>query len=494
MAEPAKLGRYEIRGVLGEGAMGVVYKGYDLAIERIVAIKTVRRELDDSPVAAQIVERFKNEAKAAGRLVHPNIVGVYEYGEDGSNAFIVMEYVEGTGLRDYLSRHADLGLRQVVAIMKQLLLALDFAHQRGVIHRDIKPTNLILTAEGTLKLADFGIAHIDMSNLTISGTVLGTPSYMSPEQIQGRTIDGRSDLFSAGVVLYELLTGESPFVGSLTTIAYKICHEDPVPPSRFSGSKLPPLVDEVVARALAKHPEARFQTAREFSDALEKAFETPPAEVKKAYETSADIKRAFASSTTEITRTLQASAPSIANVNVKVPPPAAPSWDATVLSAAERKLAKIVGPMASVMVRKAAAQTGDPTRLYALLAENIADPEGRRRFLEVERPAAGTGPGTRSGSRTVTGGTPPTPTPTPIPQHSGGGDGPTRASTGPLEPAFVDQAAAKLAVYLGPIAGWVTKKAAAQATSREELVRILAGQLGAQERRAFLRDLGFPEA
>src|SRR6516225_6772054 len=165
MAEQTHIGKYRIDGVLGKGAMGVVYKGFDPGIERTVAIKTVRKDLVDPELAVQSMARFKNEAKAAGRLLHPNIVSVYEYGEDEANAFIVMEYVEGTGLREYLNRKASFDLGQITAIMSQLLLALDFAHERGVVHRDIKPSNLILTSSGSLKVADFGIARIDTSNL-----------------------------------------------------------------------------------------------------------------------------------------------------------------------------------------------------------------------------------------------------------------------------------------------------------------------------------------
>src|SRR6266700_4681343 len=231
MADPGKIGKYRIDSVLGKGAMGVVYKAFDPGIERAVAIKTVRKDLVDPDIVEQSMARFKNEARAAGRLLHPNIVSVYEYGEDEANAFIVMEYVEGTGLREFLNRGANFDLPQIVAIMTQLLLALDFAHERGVVHRDIKPANLILTAGGALKVADFGIARIDTSSLTTMGMVMGTPSYMSPEQCQGQSVDRRSDIFSAGVVFYELLTGEKPFAGAMETIGYKICHENPRPPS-----------------------------------------------------------------------------------------------------------------------------------------------------------------------------------------------------------------------------------------------------------------------
>src|SRR5215475_13229733 len=271
MAEQTHIGKYRIDGVLGKGAMGVVYKGFDPGIERTVAIKTVRKDLVDPELAAQVMARFKNEAKAAGRLLHPNIVSVYEYGEDDANAFIAMEYVDGTGLREYLNRKATFDLGQVVAIISQVLEALEFAHERGVVHRDIKPANLILTASGAVKVADFGIARIDTSNLTNAGMVMGTPSYMSPEQCQGKDIDKRSDLFSTGVVLYELLTGEKPFSGSIEAIAFKICYEDHKPPSESSKLSLTPAMDAIVGTALAKAPDARFQNARAFNRALRQA-------------------------------------------------------------------------------------------------------------------------------------------------------------------------------------------------------------------------------
>jgi serine/threonine-protein kinase len=166
MADPDRLGKYEIRGALGKGAMGVVYKAFDPNIERLVAIKTIRKDLVEPELAAQYMARFKNEAKAAGRLHHPNIVGIYEYGEDDAVAFIAMEYVEGTGLREYLNLRASFDFAQLVALMSQLLNGLEFAHGRGVVHRDIKPSNLIVTKEAQLKVADFGVARIDTSNLT----------------------------------------------------------------------------------------------------------------------------------------------------------------------------------------------------------------------------------------------------------------------------------------------------------------------------------------
>jgi eukaryotic-like serine/threonine-protein kinase len=447
--EPTQIGKYTIQGVLGKGAMGVVYKAFDPGIERVVAIKTVRKDLVDPDLVEQSMARFKNEAKAAGRLFHPNIVSVYEYGEDDTNAFIVMEYVEGTGLRDYLNRNATFDLSQIVAVMTQLLQALDFAHERGVVHRDIKPANLILMPNGTLKVADFGIARVDTSNLTTMGMVMGTPSYMSPEQCQGQPVDRRSDLFSAGVVLYELLANEKPFGGAVETIAYKICHEEARPPSTVSRLSLSPMMDAVVATALEKNQDSRFQNARAFSRALRQA--------------SADIAAADQDP-------LGATQLNMATVTMQAVP-AAPLWDDTVLRTVERELANFVGPMAKVMIRQAAARTTDIGELYTLLSENIHDPEGRRRFYETGRTADGNSLTSPPRAR-ATG---------------------TQASviSLPLEKTFVDQTTQRLAVYLGPIARVVANRAAQKASSQEEFVHLVAGHLGAQERGAFLREIGF---
>ncbi|HEY2864778.1 MAG TPA: serine/threonine-protein kinase [Casimicrobiaceae bacterium] len=452
MTEPTKIGKYTIESVLGKGAMGVVYKAFDPGIERVVAIKTVRKDRVDQDLIEQSMARFKNEAKAAGRLLHPNIVSVYEYGEDEANAFIVMEYVEGTGLREYLARKASFDLPHVASIMTQLLRALDFAHERGVIHRDIKPANLILTADGTLKVADFGIARIDTSNLTTLGMVMGTPSYMSPEQCQGQPVDKRSDLFSAAVVLYELLAGEKPFAGATETIAYKICHESPRPASAISRLNLSPTIDAVLAVALEKSPDARFQNARAFSRALREALNAPAQQ--NPDETVA----------TQINPATVSMRPSIA---------APPVWEDTVLRTVERQLAHYVGPMAKVMMRKAAAQTTDLTQLYTLLAENIGDPASRERFSAGMKNAVGsdaTSPGAISTGTN------------------------TRAlRQAALEQSFVDQTSNRLAVYLGPIAKVVASRAAQKATSRQEFVRLVAGHLGTQERDTFLKEIGFEE-
>lgn len=276
MTLPSKLGKYEIRRELGSGAMGVVYEGWDPGIGRRVAIKTVRRDQLDRAEAAEILARFQREAQAAGRLSHPNIVGIYEYGEDEGTAFIAMEFIEGRELRDHFDASERFPLAEVGRIMGQLLAALGHAHAQGITHRDIKPANIILLKDGSVKVADFGIARIESSNLTQAGAVLGTPAYMSPEQFMGQTVDGRSDLFSAGVILYQFLTGDKPFTGTLTTIMHKVLQEEPPAPSALNV-QVPRPFDALMAKALAKRPEDRFQTAQEFAAAITAALAPRPA-------------------------------------------------------------------------------------------------------------------------------------------------------------------------------------------------------------------------
>ncbi len=270
MSEITKLGKFQVRRELGKGAMGVVYEGHDPMIDRVVALKTIRSENLQGEDAQEQLARFRREAQAAGRLTHPNIVGIYDFGEDAGTYFIAMEFVKGRELQSFLEANERFALHDIVRIMGQLLEALDYSHRQGVVHRDIKPSNIIILADGTAKVADFGIARVESSNLTQAGMVLGTPSYMSPEQFMGQTVDGRSDIFSAGVILYQLLTGEKPFTGSLTTIMHKVLQEQPLPPSKLNV-QVPRAFDAVIGKALAKRPDERYQTAREFLDAIRQA-------------------------------------------------------------------------------------------------------------------------------------------------------------------------------------------------------------------------------
>jgi tRNA A-37 threonylcarbamoyl transferase component Bud32 len=270
MAELSSIGKYEIRREIGRGAMGVVYEGYDPSIKRVVALKTIRSDQLAGGDPAAVVARFRREAQAAGRLNHPNIVSIYDFGEDDGVWYIAMEFVQGRELKECFETNERFKIADIVRIMGEILGALGYSHGQGVIHRDIKPANIFLLSNGSVKVADFGIAHVEASNLTQVGTVMGTPSYMSPEQIMGLPVDGRSDLFSAGVVLYQFLTGERPFAGSATTTMQKVLKEEPLPPSTLNV-QLPPAMDAVVRKALAKRADERFQTAQEFADAVRAA-------------------------------------------------------------------------------------------------------------------------------------------------------------------------------------------------------------------------------
>jgi serine/threonine-protein kinase len=268
---PARLGKYEIRGVLGRGEMGIVHDGWDPLIHRRVAIKTVRLPASSDDEAAESLARFQSEARAAGRLSHPNIVAVYDYGETDEIAYIVMEYVEGGSLKALLDKHEAFPPAETVRIMEQLLAGLQYSHERGVIHRDIKPANVMLTAAGQVKIADFGVARIESSTLTQAGMLIGTPAYMSPEQFAGAAVDARSDIYSAGVVLYQLLTGERPFEGGITAITFKQKNSPPPSPSAIAVTA-PAALEAVGARAMGYRPEERFASAAEFARALRAAW------------------------------------------------------------------------------------------------------------------------------------------------------------------------------------------------------------------------------
>jgi len=272
VTHPAKIGKYEIQGVLGRGGMGAVYKGFDPAISRSVAIKTIAKSSLDEGELQHLLARFRHEAQAVGRLAHPRIVQIYDYGEDDELAYIVMELVNGKSLHEHLLQHASYDLREVGEIIRQLLDGLGHAHAAGVVHRDVKPANIMINNDGRLKIGDFGIAHTESSELTQHGDMLGTPHYMAPEQYLGLPIGVPADLYAVGIIAYDLLTGTKPFVGTTATIMQQVLNQRPADPSSLNP-KLSPLMDQVLQRALAKKPEERFQSAREFAGAFRLAIE-----------------------------------------------------------------------------------------------------------------------------------------------------------------------------------------------------------------------------
>jgi serine/threonine-protein kinase len=263
-----KAGRYHAVRELGRGSMGVVYEGFDPVIGRRVAIKTMLTEGLTSQEFEEYRARFQREAQAAGVLSHPNIVNVFDYGEDSGILYLIMEYLEGKSLEKLVEGQNILPIETIIPLCGQVCNALDHAHQHGIVHRDIKPANIMVLGNGLVKVTDFGIAKMVSLGMTQTGQVLGTPNYMSPEQVKGRQIDGRSDIFSLGIILYDLVTGEMPFAGqNITTVIYKIINENPVPPRELDAS-IHPGLSYVICKALAKSPDERYQTCRELADDL----------------------------------------------------------------------------------------------------------------------------------------------------------------------------------------------------------------------------------
>jgi len=270
------LGRYKIIKEIGRGAMGVVYQGYDPKIDRIVALKTIRKDrLSESRDAEDLVTRFQREIRAMGKLVHPNIIVIYDTGEDEETAYVAMEFVEGDTLENLIQKGIRFPAEKIIDIMEKICDGLEYTHRQGIVHRDLKPSNIMLLKEERVKITDFGISKAvgaSSSSMTQAGIFLGTPSYMSPEQIAGRKLDGRSDLFSLGIILYQLLTGEKPFfANTISTLMYNIVNRDPIPPSQIDSS-IPSHYDEVIAKALAKDADKRYQTAKDFVEDLKRAY------------------------------------------------------------------------------------------------------------------------------------------------------------------------------------------------------------------------------
>src|SRR5580658_300379 len=262
-----QFGRYEVVAELGRGAMGVVYQARDPQIDRLVAVKTVALSGQEPDEEKEFRLRFGHEAQAAGRLHHPGIVAIFDAGENPENhdPYIVLEYVAGEALNRIMAREKKLPLAMALNLTAEIAEALDYAHAQGVVHRDIKPGNIMVTGDGHAKIADFGIAKLNLAHFTIPGRLLGTPAYMAPEQLSGEAVDGRADLFSLGVILYAMVTGHSPFQGdSMTTVSFKVVNREPVAASALDLS-LPPELDEVIARAMAKDREQRYQSGGEFA-------------------------------------------------------------------------------------------------------------------------------------------------------------------------------------------------------------------------------------
>jgi serine/threonine-protein kinase len=347
---PDTLGRYRVERMIGRGAMGVIYAAHDPVIDRKVAIKLIRADLLSGEDKAAFIARFQREARAAGRCVHPNIVAIYDFAVHEGNPFLAMEYVEARHLGQVLAQSGPFSQPEAVAIIGQVLDALACAHGVGIVHRDVKPANILLLANGRVKMTDFGIARFDSSELTLDGAVIGTPSYMSPEQCRGDAVDARSDLFSAGVVLYEILCGERPFPGrNYTEVSHRLLNE-PAPDIRVKLSGIAPPLALAVEQALAKQPAGRFASA----DAMAAALRGAPV----------------------------AAPPDTGTVVLRRPKEIAPGVAEETLATIEHKLARHVGPMARHLVQNAARRATTLDELCDTLGQLIERPEQRAQFRQ----------------------------------------------------------------------------------------------------------------
>jgi serine/threonine protein kinase len=369
MNSPRVIGRYQIQALLGGGAMGEVYRAHDPVIDRPVAIKLLRPELIVGGGSDHLLERFRREARAAGRRFHPNIVAIWDFGDDNGTPFLVMEFVDGRNLDQIVKESSPLEPGHSVAIMTQVLSALGFAHENGIVHRDVKPSNIIVLPTGQVKVADFGIARIDASDFTIVGDLLGTPAYMAPEQLAGAPVDHRTDLFAAAVILFEIMTGVKPFRGkSITEI---ISHMEKRGPEdiRALNAAVPDALKRVVTKSLAFDPAQRFPNAATFSQALSEAVADLPIDPKlpQTLLSKAPVPAAKSSSGIEATASDQT------------------TMSRGLLRDVERDLASFIGPMASIVLRRALKETNDLLSLYEILGKQLANSKDRAEFLAKGR-------------------------------------------------------------------------------------------------------------
>ncbi len=449
-ALPAAIGRYRPLAVLGTGGMGTVYRAHDPVIDRAVAIKVVRTEALDSAARAEYLDRFRLEAQAAGRCSHPAIVAVFDVISAGGDPAIVMEFVAGRSLADLLrGGPAARAAVPITDLLGQVLDGLGSAHLLGITHRDIKPANIIVTDAGRAKIADFGIARLtDLAGghtLTQAGAMLGTPSYMAPEQIGDAPVDHRTDLFAVGAILYEALTGRPPFAGrsSLETIQ-RLAGPDPASMVAVEAAGAGAFVP-VLQQALAKAPARRFPSAGAFAAALAAARRSPP---PPAEEPPTRILAPRTDATL---------------------PPATGRWDPRTLARVERALAQYVGPMARVVVAEAARQSPDAETLYQALARSLQTTADRSAFL-----------------RSLATGTRLEPTLGPA-QTGTAPTAATAAGGAPIPAAAVSAAQAALAQFMGPIARVLVRQAAEQATSPTDFIDRLCAHLAKPEETAALR-------
>ena len=456
VALPRRIGKYKIRGLIGQGALGIVYRGYDADIDRLVAIKMIHPHLRDEAISL----RFKHEARAAARCVHRNIVTVFDFGMHADSPYMVMEYVEGIDLRSFLKSNRTLSVRESCDIILYVLQALEFAHKNGVVHRDIKPGNILLLDDGMVKVADFGVARIETSALTNVGDVIGTPLYMSPEARNGSLVDSRADLFTVGVVLLELICGVRPKRHLRSPDdAVRLLMRSPLGDGERADFR------RLFKKALAVMPEERFQTAQEFSNEL-KSIISPNQTYRPDLETLA---------ATILTTMTGKAAP---KNQTRLPPS---QLQLTLTMEASRQLSSILstylGPVATYLIKSASTKCRDFDELVGKLAKRIPSQDERLQFVKkLEHTSLRTfyrGSGTSG---------------------TGLGSAPKdQAAESPVRPREfsqeqLEQVSKDLIVYLGPVSSNLVRRTAKRARDLRQLYLLLSEHINsAKDRRQFLK-------
>lgn len=469
---PERIGRYVVEGLVGAGGMGRVYKAHDPDIRRTVAVKLISTSLMSSADCADYIRRFRREAEAAARCAHPNIIAIYDYALHEGQPFLAMEFVHGMSLRQRLDEESVMVVPDAIHVMLQVLEALGSAHQQGVIHQDIKPANILLTPQMQAKVADFGISRFVNTDVTNVSSSMGTPNYMSPEQCRGGGIDHRSDLFSVGATLFEMLAGERAFPGqTLTEVSHRIVNERlPLLPAVVRGAA--PRLQFVLERAMGKQPEDRFDSGPEMAEALRQILASgrSPSE---AEETRVSSLGAAASPPAAPTAGPPTGSPSPGPASsvpassgpVSSGPPSSGSSrgpiDTATLQDLEQKLAGYVGPIARVMVRNLAARSASLADLCASLADAVPEGSERERFRRDVAPLMRTKPvAATTGERSLQ----------------------------PVTEAELERAQAVLTQWIGPIARVLVRRAARDAGSVDALWQVLANHIDSPaERTQFLQ-------
>lgn len=443
-AIPKVISRYRVDSILGSGAMGVVYQGFDPQIERTVAIKVLHPHLRNSEHGADLEQRFIQEARAAARCLHPNIVTIFDFGSASDGSFIVMEYVDGIELKAHLRNNTFIPLPSATDICIQVLQALGHAHEHGVVHRDIKPANIILLENGNVKVSDFGVARLDTSDLTSTGFMVGTPNYMSPEGLQGHAVDARSDLYSVGVLFYELLTRQRPARDtSLEDTLNKLNGT-----TSLSGQNIRS-IKPILRRALATYPDERFQTAGDFIASL-KGIE--------------DM---------DLTQATTTVFPVPQNYRQDLPVPqettSASQWSDDLLVSLEQSLAKYIGPVARVLVKKQSRSAASMEALVNSLIVHIPNDAERSQFIKaMERTGISSAGLSQSGAAS------------PVAEKSA-------PATPSLDPVVQEKLTQLLAFHIGPLASRVMQKAMKSTQEPHALLQQLAKHIpDERERKQFL--------